>query len=82
MRTMTSLPADRFGLVDRGRIVEGARADLVLLDPTTVNDRADFGDPHAFPDGIEAVIVNGTIAWNAARPSAPIDRAGHVLRRG
>lgn len=82
VRTMTSLPADRFGLVDRGRIVEGARADLVLLDPTTVNDRADFGDPHAFPDGIEAVILNGTIAWNAARPSAPIDRAGHVLRRG
>ncbi len=33
VRTMTSLPADRFGLADRGRIVEGARADLVLLDP-------------------------------------------------
>ena len=63
VRKMTSLPADRFGLSGRGRITEGAWADLVLFDPPRVADRATFEHPHAFPDGIEAVIVEGTVAW-------------------
>ena len=77
VRKMTSLPADRFGLAGRGRIEEGATADLVLLDPATVNDRAAFGTPHAYPAGIEAVVVNGRVAWDGA----PGERAGRVLRR-
>ncbi|MGZ8614559.1 MAG: N-acyl-D-amino-acid deacylase family protein [Actinomycetota bacterium] len=80
VRTMTSLPADRFGLSGRGRIAEGAWADLVLFDPATVTDRATFERPHAFPDGFEAVIVAGTIAWR--RGSDRIQQAGRVLRRG
>ncbi|MDQ3210060.1 MAG: D-aminoacylase [Actinomycetota bacterium] len=80
VRKMTSLPADRFGLAGRGRIVEGAFADLVLFDPATIADRATFGHSHAFPDGFEAVIVNGVIAWRAG--NASIERAGRVLRRG
>jgi N-acyl-D-aspartate/D-glutamate deacylase len=80
IRKMTSLPADRFGLAGRGRIEEGAWADLVLFDPATVQDRATFERPHAFPDGIEAVIVEGTVAWS--RGSGTIARAGRVLRGG
>jgi N-acyl-D-amino-acid deacylase len=80
VRKMTSLPADRFGLMDRGRITEGAWADLVLFDPATVADRSTFDRPHTFPGGIEAVVVEGTTAWR--RGSDSIERAGRVLRRG
>ncbi|MEO8476492.1 MAG: D-aminoacylase [Actinomycetota bacterium] len=78
VRKMTSLPADRFGLKERGRIAEGAFADLVVFDPLTVEDRATFAAPHAYPAGIDLVIVNGRIAWEGA----PGERAGRVLRRG
>jgi N-acyl-D-amino-acid deacylase len=78
VRKMTSLPADRFGLTGRGRIAEGAFADLVLLDPATVADAARFGDPHRFPTGIDLVVVNGRVAWDGARG----ERSGRVLRRG
>jgi N-acyl-D-aspartate/D-glutamate deacylase len=79
VRKMTSLPADRFGLIGRGRIVEGSWADLVLFDPATVRDRATYERPHAFPGGLEAVIVEGTVAWR--RGEETIGRAGRVLRR-
>ena len=75
VRKMTSLPADRFGLPKRGRIAEGAVADLVLFDPSTVQDRADFDAPHTFPEGIRAVIVDGAIAWSADDERA-IERSG------
>lgn len=80
VRKMTSLPADRFGLTGRGRVAEGSWADLVLFDPETVTDRATFERPHSFPDGIEAVIVEGAIAWR--RDADGIRRVGRVLRRG
>jgi len=80
VRTMTSLPADRFGLSGRGRVEEGAWADLALFDAVAVTDRATFERPHAFPDGFEAMIVGGTVAWQ--RGDHRIRRAGRVLRRG
>jgi N-acyl-D-amino-acid deacylase len=78
VRTMTSLPADRFGLAGRGRIAEGAVADLVVFDPASVTDTATFENPHAYPSGIDAVVVNGRVAWDGANR----ERAGRILRRG
>lgn len=59
IRKMTSLPANRLGLFDRGRIQVGARADLVLFDPHTITDLATFEEPHQLSTGIMHVWVNG-----------------------
>jgi dihydroorotase/N-acyl-D-amino-acid deacylase len=78
VRKMTSLPAARMGLADRGRIAVGMMADLVVFDPGTVADRATFTQPHQYPVGIPHVVVNGQIeVENGAMTSA---RAGRVLR--
>jgi N-acyl-D-amino-acid deacylase len=79
VRKMTSLPAERFGLRDRGRIEAGAAADLVIFDPATIRDTATYEDPHAFPEGISAVVVNGKVAWS--KGDARIERAGRALRQ-
>lgn len=62
VRKMTSLPADRMRLHQRGRIEEGWYADLVAFDPGTVADRATFADPHQYPQGVRWVLVNGRVA--------------------
>jgi N-acyl-D-amino-acid deacylase len=77
VRKMTSLPAERFGLAGRGRIAEGAFADLVVFDPERVADRASFEVPHAFAQGFDLVVVNGRVAWDG-RPGS---HAGRALRR-
>lgn len=59
IRKMTSLPANRLGLFDRGRIQMGARADLVLFDPQSITDHATFEEPHRLSTGILRVWVNG-----------------------
>ena len=78
VRKMTSLPAERFGLRDRGVLRAGAFADLVLFDPAAVRDVSTYEASHEFPVGIELVVVNGTVAWE---PSGTIHRNGAVLRR-
>jgi N-acyl-D-aspartate/D-glutamate deacylase len=78
VRKMSSSPASRFGLRDRGEIRAGFAADLVVFDPATVRDTATFEHPHAFPVGIAHVFVNGVRAWSA---SGEIERAGRALRR-
>jgi N-acyl-D-aspartate/D-glutamate deacylase len=57
---MTSLPAERIGLKDRGVLAPGKKADVVLFDADTIADRATYQDPNQYPIGIKAVIVNGT----------------------
>ena len=79
VRTMTSLPADRFGLRERGRLTEGAFADLVLFDADRIRDTATYDAPHRFPQGITSVVVNGAIAWEQGKHA--IERLGRVLRR-
>ena len=76
---MTGLPADRLGLTDRGRIAEGAWADITVFDPATVIDRATFEDPHQYPEGIPFVIVNGVVVVDDGRFTEA--RPGRALRR-
>ena len=78
IRKMSALPAETFGLRDRGVIAEGAVADLVLFDAATVADGAEFGDAHRYPSGIAAVIVGGRLAWDGERREC----AGRAVRRG
>lgn len=61
IRKMTSLPAQVLGLKDRGLVKEGYWADVVVLDPDTVADRATYEDPKQYPRGIHYVLVNGTV---------------------
>ena len=63
IRMMTSMPADRLGLRDRGLLRPGFKADLVLFDPQTVIDRATFKEPHLLSEGVKQVWVNGRLAW-------------------
>jgi N-acyl-D-amino-acid deacylase len=60
VRKMTSLPAQRMKIMDRGILRTGMWADLVVFDPDRIIDKATFDEPHAFPEGISHVIVNGT----------------------
>ena len=59
VRKMTSLPAGRLNLKDRGVLKKGMAADIVIFDPETVIDRAEWTSPHQYPEGIPHVIING-----------------------
>ncbi|MFP4647059.1 MAG: N-acyl-D-amino-acid deacylase family protein, partial [Candidatus Acetothermia bacterium] len=59
IRKMTSLPAQKLGLKNRGCLKEGFKADLVIFNPSTVMDSSTYQDPHRLPQGISQVIVNG-----------------------
>jgi N-acyl-D-aspartate/D-glutamate deacylase len=62
IRKMTSLPAARVRLADRGRIAEGLAADIAVFDPATIADTATFDAPFQYPAGVKLVVVNGTVA--------------------
>jgi N-acyl-D-aspartate/D-glutamate deacylase len=79
IRKMTGLPAQRFGLTDRGLVREGHSADLVLLNADTVRDVATFTDPIRAAEGIEAVWVNGVLSYR--NQSATRRRAWRFLPR-
>lgn len=78
IRKMTSMPAQKIGLKDRGIIATGKAADIVIFDYNTIKDNATFLDPHQFPSGIPYVIVNGvlTVENNTITGALP----GKVLR--
>ncbi|MFY7867238.1 N-acyl-D-amino-acid deacylase family protein [Roseateles sp.] len=73
---MTGLTAQRFHLQDRGLLRVGAAADIVLFDPDRLSDEADYENPTRVSSGLEAVWVNGELAWVNG---APVVRAGRVL---
>ena len=78
IRSMTSLPALVFRMKDRGVIREGAAADLVIFDPTTIQDRATYANPHQLATGVSYVLVNGVLAMENGRLT--LAKAGRVLR--
>jgi len=75
---MTMLPADRIGLSDRGRIVAGAIADIAVIDPATVIDKATFEDPHQYAEGAHYVFVSGVAVLSNSQMTG--ERPGKVLR--
>ncbi|MCW2948205.1 MAG: N-acyl-D-amino-acid deacylase [Actinoallomurus sp.] len=79
VRKMTSLPASRAGLADRGEVREGLAADLAVLDPRTVVDTSTFDDPWKPAAGVRHVVVNGTPVLRDAVLTGK--RPGRVLRR-
>jgi len=79
VRKMTSLPAQRFGLKDRGLLRDGYAADLVLFDADTVRDGASFTEPVEAAAGIDAVWVNGVLSYWKQRSNG--ERAGRFLAR-
>ena len=70
IRKMTSVPAARARMMDRGRIAEGLAADVVVFDPATVADTATFDAPFQYPVGIKAVMVNGSVALRDGQRSS------------
>ncbi len=77
---MTGATAKVLGLVDRGLLREGYRADITVFDPATIIDRATYDDPHRYPAGIPTVIVNGTVVVESGEHTGALP--GRVLRRG
>lgn len=78
IRSMTSLPADTFQLRDRGRVREGALADLAIFDPRTVAEAATYVEPEKLAVGMRYVVVNGRLAVDAGKPANVL--AGKALR--
>jgi len=64
IKKMTSMPADKLRFSDRGRLIEGKAADVVIFDYDTIQDKATFTEPHQYPVGIPYVIVNGELVIN------------------
>jgi len=77
---MTSMPAARLGLRDRGVIVDGHVADVVVFDPATVRALATYDEPRQFPEGIVYVLVAGVLVVDGGVHTGATP--GRALRRG
>ncbi len=80
VRRMTSFPAQRLGLPDRGLLRDGFKADIVIFDPETVGARATREEPRQYPAGIDHVIVNGQLVIDGGENTGALP--GRALRRG
>ncbi len=80
VRKMTSAPAARLRLRDRGQVCPGYKADLVVFDPNTVDDIGEYGQPPRYPGGVEYVMVNGRLVVEKGEHTGNFP--GVVLGRG
>lgn len=78
VRKMTSFPAQRLGLFDRGLVRPGMKADLVLFDESQVGDRATFENPHQYAVGVRWVLVGGEVVFDGKAMTAA--RPGRILK--
>jgi dihydroorotase/N-acyl-D-amino-acid deacylase len=78
VRRMTSFPAQRLGLQDRGILRPGMKADIAVFDPARVRDTATFEKPHQYAEGFSFVIVNGEVVYENGKMTSA--RPGVVLR--
>ena len=78
VRKMTSLPASRMGLQDRGVVRPGMAADLVAFDPERIRERSTYTDPTHYSEGIPFVMVNGALVVDGGRVTAA--RPGRILK--
>ena len=78
LRKMTSLPASRLGLADRGTIAVGKKADLVVFDAAKILDRANFARPHRLAEGVQSLVVNGQVVLHDGKHTGA--KPGRVLR--
>ncbi|HKE84111.1 MAG TPA: D-aminoacylase [Vicinamibacterales bacterium] len=78
IRKMTSRPAARVGLSDRGILRPGLVADITVFNPATITDVATFDDPNHYSVGVEWVLVNGKVALASGKQTS--ERAGKALR--
>jgi N-acyl-D-amino-acid deacylase len=69
IRKMTSLPATRFNLSDRGQLLPGKAADILIFDPNKINAPATYDHPHAYSTGMEYVFVNGIAVIEQGKPT-------------
>jgi N-acyl-D-aspartate/D-glutamate deacylase len=76
---MTSLNASKLGIVDRGLLAEGYKADLTIFDAGKIIDRASFAAPHQYPVGVEYVIVNGVMVLDQGSHLGT--KPGRILRK-
>lgn len=79
IRRMTSLPATRFGIKDRGLLREGYAADVVVFNEKNIRDAATFENPHAYSEGIEWVLVNGELVVEEGKHTGK--RSGQIIRK-
>lgn len=79
VRKMTSLPAGRYGLADRGLLRPGLAADVTIFDAATVAEKATFTQPHQYAAGVPYVIVNGTVVVDGGAHTGATP--GQVLKR-
>jgi N-acyl-D-aspartate/D-glutamate deacylase len=77
---MTSIPAQRLGLTDRGVLRDGMWADVVVFDPERIGDRATYATPHQYSTGVDYVIVNGQVVLDKSHPTCTL--AGRILKKG
>jgi dihydroorotase/N-acyl-D-amino-acid deacylase len=77
VRKMSAYPAQRIGLVDRGVLRVGMKADIAIFDPNTIRDTATFEKPHSYAEGVDYVIVNGQVAFESGKMTAA--RPGRIL---
>jgi N-acyl-D-aspartate/D-glutamate deacylase len=80
VRKMSSAPAQRIGLRNRGLLREGFKADITVFDPKVIMDEATFLDPHNFPSGISYVLVNGVVVVDEGEHTGILP--GKALRKG